>query len=1382
MSRRQSFLCTLLVMFALLVAGSPLAPVYGQSTMTSQAPPHSLTQRWIVRLEEPSLAQSAYTSSYTVMTQEAQSRGKLRIDSPAAQEYRALLAQRQEMVFQAIRQVFAAAQLEQTYQIVFNGMSVTLPTDNEALVAQIRTLPGVAEVYPEQGRELAMFSSLPLLNTEALWNNPAIGGQANAGEGIKIAVIDSGIKIDNPFFDPSGYAYPSGYPKGEVAHTTPKVIAARAYFRPDLTPMPGSETPQPGPEDSSHGTHVAGTAAGNANTQADLLDLQFTISGVAPRAYLMNYKTFYASDSVFSGLAFETELIAAVEDAVADGADVINCSWGGRDSVDPHFDPIAVALNGAAEAGISVVISVGNGGPSKSTADGRDFTDKLIMVGASTTSQTIAAGFVDVTAPVGVPEDLAKLPYSSADFGEPIEDTMFGPAPYVPVGTLGGSSLACDPLPEGALNGAIALMERGTCHFSIKVFHAQQAGAIAAIVYNDEDGGESIITMSGGDNAEEVTIPAIFVQHSTGMGMLDWYAQHGNAAQAQIDPGLRTMDITPDMVGSFSSRGPTFKHSLKPDVVAPGVNILSAGFDPTSEGIEEHLHFGMSTGSSMAAPHVSGAAALLKQVHPNWSPLEIKSALMSTANTNVWLDNEGTEPAGVLARGAGRIDLAKAVNPGLVFDPPAVSFGLVSRVAGQPMESSMTITARNISTTPLNYSLHGQQTGIRDCSIAVSPAELMLGPGETGMFTVKIVLPPDAEAGDYEGLVHVQGGLHDLHLPLWVRALPTEQSTKVLLIDNDASSTLDLPNYSHYYTSTLQELGIPFTYLDVDAQAPQEQTLPDISALQRYEMIIWFTGDNFVPSGTLSVPLPLTEKDQNVLIAYMQSGGSLIAMGQDLTEASDIESSPPGPHYGRSDLYHYYLGARFVRDDVFESHNAGTHLVVGMSGKSWLESIKLDLSPLPEGMEAGLVHSAGNLESVDEVKVIDEDPRTPDLYTNTIFRVLNPINGDDGIVGLHRFSEPTLEHPTPAFTYRTVYTSFGLEGVRNDTGMTTRQQLLQALLYWVVDRPVVQVSGSTNADVSQPVQFAAHAETNVPASFVQYRWDFGDGSPVVETQAPGVSHHYAQPGIYYVRVEARDNWGHSAVADSLRVEVTGAAVVMDDDDVLPQPQPANPDRGGGFLAPGSDTHTGDLAVLPSASALSHQLESTVTFLTFPETGYTLQGRFLEYWQQHGGLPVFGYPITPQRDGMLTDQVFERTRFEYHSEHTPPYDVLLSHLGVEALEAQGRDWHAFPTVDGAPSDDCLYFAETQHSVCGAFKDYWQRHGLELDGQPGYRFAESLALFGMPLSEAQEEIVVDGSAPLTVQWFERTRFEYHADDSAHNGGRVLLGRLGSMLYTE
>jgi len=184
--------------------------------------------------------------------------------------------------------------------------------------------------------------------------------------------------------------------------------------------------------------------------------------------------------------------------------------------------------------------------------------------------------------------------------------------------------------------------------------------------------------------------------------------------------------------------------------------------------------------------------------------------------------------------------------------------------------------------------------------------------------------------------------------------------------------------------------------------------------------------------------------------------------------------------------------------------------------------------------------------------------------------------------------------------------------------------------------------------------------------------------------------------------------------------------------------------------------------------------------TFPETGHQIRGRFLSYWYLNGGLDVFGYPLTAERtEEGRTVQYFERTRFEYAPENKPPYDVLLGRIGVEVMQMEGIDWSEMPTGDG-PAEGCLYFEQTDHNLCNqlgdagiGFLNYWRSNGLEFDGQPGSSHQESLALFGLPVTEPYAS-EVEGKE-VQVQWFERARFEWHADNPA--GSQVLLGRLGT-----
>ena len=183
-------------------------------------------------------------------------------------------------------------------------------------------------------------------------------------------------------------------------------------------------------------------------------------------------------------------------------------------------------------------------------------------------------------------------------------------------------------------------------------------------------------------------------------------------------------------------------------------------------------------------------------------------------------------------------------------------------------------------------------------------------------------------------------------------------------------------------------------------------------------------------------------------------------------------------------------------------------------------------------------------------------------------------------------------------------------------------------------------------------------------------------------------------------------------------------------------------------------------------------------ICFSQVPDCIDGRFAEFWQQNGGLPVFGLPKSPATQQQVEGktylvQLFERNRFELHPENARPYDVLLGRLGDDLLKRQGRDWNTFPKVGGPPQPGCLFYAQTGHSICGSILNMYRSNGLEFDGKKGKSEPESLALFGLPLSEAQVEDTPNGK--FTVQWYERARFEVHPENQPPYD--VLLGLLGN-----
>ena len=286
------------------------------------------------------------------------------------------MANAQARVARGIESALPEARIRWRYRLVANGMAVVVPRSQ---LGRLASLPGVETIYPSVRYRAQLDRSPQQIGAPALWGP----GLATAGQGMKIAIIDEGIDQTHPFFSPAGYTMPAGFPKGQTAYTNAKVIVARAF--PPARPAWKHASKPFDPEFSSHGTHVAGIAAGNANTLAEGV----RISGVAPRAYLGNYKALTIPTDADVGLDGNSpELVAAIEAAVADGMDVINMSLG-EPEIEPSRDIVVKALGAAARAGVVPVVSAGNDFDEfgRGSVGSPGAAPEAITVGAVTTSR-----------------------------------------------------------------------------------------------------------------------------------------------------------------------------------------------------------------------------------------------------------------------------------------------------------------------------------------------------------------------------------------------------------------------------------------------------------------------------------------------------------------------------------------------------------------------------------------------------------------------------------------------------------------------------------------------------------------------------------------------------------------------------------------------------------------------------------------------------------------------------------------------------------------------------------------------------------------------------------------------------------------------------------
>lgn len=1109
-------------------AGGAAAQLAAERAALADDP--AASHRLIVQLAEPSLAEWADAGAVPrAVAYDAE--GLLDDDTPAARAQLARIdAQQRTFLAQLPKQIpgarlatyldaYRRAQPLQT-RIVLNAVVVEAgrDADLDALEAALRGLPGVKAVGRDTANQPHMYDSLGVINAAAAWDDAAVGGVANAGAGIRAASMDGGVHKDAPMFAGNGYLMPIGYPIGYVENTNGKIIASRVYFRSWDPPAPTDDTSWPGAFGTSHGVHTAGTMAGNRiEATYPGAETPVTVSGVAPRAYVMSYRVFYSSVNGI-GSFYNAEGIQALEDIVRDRAHVLNNSWGGGPgSQGGLFDALDTALVNATRAGIFVSMSNGNAGPGPGTGDHP--SANYINVAASTKGSVYVAGGVDVTAPAPVTTTLVGMAYDTADFGGtlPIGQKV-GPFNWLPAGVVSATNaIGCAPFPAGAFAGKAALIERGVCNFSLKAAHAQDAGATLAIIYNHTAGGNAPFGMAAGDRAGEVTIPTISVGRADGLALIDWQAQHGAAAQLVIDTVAHLWrnsehpEVTPaDRIAGFSSRGPSSSGTLKPDIAAPGVDIMSQGYAPGG-GEGRHLGFGQVGGTSMASPHVAGAATMLRQIHRDWTPAMIKSALMSTSKyLDVWV---GDRPAQPLDMGAGRLDLTHAADPGVILQPPSLSFGWQPAGTSQ----SIKITLASVASGDETYRVTTVDTrgGFTNpppvAGMTVDPATVTVPAGGTASLTItwnNDGLP----IGDAQGFVVLTGEKYHAHLPAWMRVTPAPAAAEVLVIDVDGSrpGSAAPVDYTPVYTATLAAMGVPYAVHDASA-APASPRVPTAAELKAYKWLLIQTGDN------RNTPT-LSTLDQNHLMEYVASGGWVVVFGQNAAQVMGSNSPDGG-----SSFYGTGLGATWQKDSVNATGVfTDTEQVLAGAPGSPFNNVSVDVSAVGDG--------AGNQTSIDEIKFDAEIGALPLLR----YSVGGGIVERGFVAGAWR-NDPTVDRPGRWYLGRAVYFGFGLEGVNDDTGHTGREDLLKAARTWLMEEPTLTV-GADVKPAHRQSYFNVALQSPAGDTGVRYRATFGDGTGVFETTelqnvegATIMGHVWTRPGRYHVVIEGRGAMGVTTV-------------------------------------------------------------------------------------------------------------------------------------------------------------------------------------------------------------------------------------------------------------
>ncbi|WP_285164247.1 S8 family serine peptidase [Shewanella goraebulensis] len=742
-------------------------------------------QRFIVELTSPALAVSGKSAA------KSDKNTKLDIQSATVQNYASQLANEQKAFSNALNKVSANSKVERQFKTLFNGVTVA---GQNLTVEQLMAIPGVKSVYPETMYDISMDASLQVINTEAMWNT--VSGMENAGKGIRVAVIDGGIRPENPMFADEGFEAPMGVmPTDDYCSTTDeafcnnKLIVAR-WSQPTFEVCPDEYMSPLGY--GGHGTHVAGTAVGNlVSTQFNDIDVE--LSGVAPAAYLMSYKALYSKADCSGGSGSNIMLMEALEHAVNDGADVINNSWGGGAGADPASSPYKTMFEAAEAAGVIVVSAAGNDGNGASTIGCPACIESGIAVANSTTGRYFANSFN------AGGEDLLAIPGSDTVI------EMDVTASVVAAINLDEANFeGCEAFEADSFKDSIALISRGACAFSDKAENAMNAGATGLVVYNSNPGAPITMSMPG------VTFPSVMISKGDGEALVE--AMGETASEGTIGSEVKRLMVPSlaDTINSSSSRGPNGNQNmLKPDLAAPGTNILSA-YSPDDGGED----FNMISGTSMASPHVAGAAAMMRQLHPDWSANDIKTALTSTSTVDGILDDDATTAASPFAMGAGRMDLDAAAKAVLTFDKPSIA---ADSCVGP---CTFTRTVYNKSDEDTSWSLAASSDA---AGIMVSPSTLDIPAGGSATFMVTVD-STFAEYGEWifgNIMLTSASGMQDAHLPLAVLAQESSDSSLISVTSDDSDlTTADDMEISAVLNNTMFENTVTFT-----AMAPEGSML-----------------------------------------------------------------------------------------------------------------------------------------------------------------------------------------------------------------------------------------------------------------------------------------------------------------------------------------------------------------------------------------------------------------------------------------------------------------------------------------------------------------------------------------------------------------------------
>lgn len=620
--------------------------------------------------------------------------------------------------------------------------------------AGLAELPGVRQVHPVRLYKQLLDRAVLLQHVTEGWT--IAGGMENAGRGVRIGIIDRGIDITHPGFQDPTMTAPEGFPKFvnsvDAENTNGKVIVARSYSR------RSSESAR---DTNGHGTGVAMVAAGGTTTGP-----MGVITGIAPKAWLGNYKVF-ADDSTF---ASTDAILRAIDDAVADGMDVINLSLGSFPAQNPDNDILVRALDRASAAGVIVVVAAGNEGALPATIGSPATAASAIAVGNAYTDRIFASTIqLEGQAPY------LAIPSSTSGGNAPLSGLLSDVAEFDP------SGLACSELPAGRLDGKIAFILRGTCFFEDKLRNAQAAGAIAAIVYTHADSPQASIMETGSSH-----LPAVMISNRDGLDLKGRIQQGGGTTSARVHFMPAAVGVISSRLGPSSSRGPSVDYNIKPEMLGVGTSVYTAAAS-SSTG---EIRYQASTGTSFSAPMIAGAAAVLKSARPGLTTQQYRSLLINSSGT---FSYDHAVPAPIQHTGSGLLNLFAALKSTITAAPQTINF----RSGTADVSQTVPITLANLGAADDTYSLSVDPLN-SGLAPVLSDSQLTVPAG--GSREIRVSLEGTGLAsGQYQGFVTVRSTSSDsvARIPYWY-GVPSTEVDQILVVEPPESAS----------RSSLQELQI----------------------------------------------------------------------------------------------------------------------------------------------------------------------------------------------------------------------------------------------------------------------------------------------------------------------------------------------------------------------------------------------------------------------------------------------------------------------------------------------------------------------------------------------------------------------------------------------